>query len=333
MTNKQTVVAALEHNATHPVPYQIDLTVPAFAKMAEFYGNDSFHRDRLNNCFVGTIPALPATEIEPEIFKDAFGSIWNKTIDKDIGIVQNVVVTPESLADYQFPDVESTQVYRFTRDRVAQHPDKFVIYYLGFSLYERAWVLAGMETVLMGMAADPDFVHTLLDRILEFNLVQIANACEAGVDGIWIGDDWGQQTGLIMGPAHWREFIKPRIKVMYETVKAHGKKVIIHCCGKVDEILPELIELGVDLFNPFQPEVMDVYKIKEQFGNEIGFWGGISTQQLLPFGTPEQVREEVRRLLDKIGRDGGYIAAPAHAIPGDAKPENIDAMIEVLNGQ
>jgi uroporphyrinogen decarboxylase len=120
---------------------------------------------------------------------------------------------------------------------------------------------------------------------------------------------------------------------MYETVKAHGKKVIIHCCGKVDEILPELIELGVDLFNPFQPEVMDVYRIKKQFGGEIGFWGGISTQQLLPFGTPEQVREEVRRLLDKIGRDGGYIAAPAHAIPGDAKPENIDAMIEVLNGQ
>ena len=333
MTDKQSVLAALDHKQTYPVPYQIDFTVPAFAKMAEYYGNDSFHRDLLNNCFYGTMADLPEAEIEPGIYKDAFGSIWNKTVDQDIGVVENVVVTSENLADYQFPDLESPQVYQFTRDRVAKNPDKFIVYYLAFSLYERSWVLAGMETVLMSMAADPEFVHSLLDRILEYNLVQIENACAAGVDAIWIGDDWGQQTGLIMGPAHWREFIKPRIKVMYDAVKARGKKVIIHCCGKVDEILPDLIEVGVDLFNPFQPEVMDVYQVKKQFGKEIAFWGGISTQQLLPFGTPDQVREEVKRLLDKIGQDGGYIAAPAHSIPGDAKPENIAAMIEVLNDQ
>ena len=120
---------------------------------------------------------------------------------------------------------------------------------------------------------------------------------------------------------------------MYDLTKSYGKKVIIHCCGKVDELMPDLIEVGVDMFNPFQPEVMDVYQIKKQYGSHIGFWGGISTQKLLPFGTPDQVREEVKRLLDEVGQNGGYVAAPAHAIPGDAKPENIHAMIEVLNNQ
>jgi len=333
MTDKQTILSALEHKHTYPVPYQIDFTIAAFEKMVEFYGGDSFYRDSLSNCLVATLADLPDTEVEPGIFRDAFGSVWNKRIDRDIGMVENSVVTPENLLEYRFPDVENPQVYQVTRDRVAKHPDKFVFYLLGFSLYERAWVLAGMETVLMSMAADPDFVHTLFDRILEYNLIQVKNACEAGVDGIWFGDDWGQQTGLIMGPARWREFIKPRIKTMYDMTKSYGKKVLIHCCGKVDEILPDLIELGVDVFNPFQPEVMDVYQIKKQYGNNIGFWGGISTQKLLPFGTPDQVREEVKRLLENIGQGGGYIAAPAHAIPGDAKTENIHAMIEVLNNQ
>jgi len=333
MTDKQTLMGALEHRHTSPIPYQVDFTIPAFEKMVAFYGSDSFYREVLNNCIVGTMADLPDTEVEPGILRDAFGSIWNKQIDKDIGVVENVIVTPENIADYQFPDVENPQVYQFTKERVAKHPDRFVCYYLGFSLYERAWVMAGMETVLMSMAADPDFVHALLDRILEYNLVQIRQACDAGVDGIWFGDDWGQQTGLIMGPKRWREFIKPRIKVMYDTAKSYDKKVFIHCCGKVDEILPDLIELGVDIFNPFQPEVMDVYQIKQQYGDDIGFWGGISTQQLLPFGTSDEVKEEVTRLLDVVGKNGGYIAAPAHSIPGDAKPENIHAMIEVLNGQ
>ena len=147
------------------------------------------------------------------------------------------------------------------------------------------------------------------------------------------GDDWGQQRGLIMGPVLWREFIKPRIAALYGLVKAKGKRVFIHSCGKVAELLPDLIEIGVDVFNPFQPEVMDVEEMKRLHGGEITFFGGISTQKTLPYGTPAQVREEVRRLIDRVGKNGGYIAAPAHDVPKDAKPENVAAMIEVLKGQ
>jgi uroporphyrinogen decarboxylase len=193
--------------------------------------------------------------------------------------------------------------------------------------------MAGMETVLMGMVKDPCFVHTLLDRILDFNLKVIDNFCSYDIDGMWFGDDWGMQTGLIMGPDLWREFIKPRLARMYDRVKANGKYVLIHCCGKVDSILPDLIEVGVDVFNPFQPEVMDVYQIKRTYGDDLCFWGGIGVQSTLPLGTVTEVKDEVQRLLEEVGKDGGYIAAPSHSIPGDAKPENILAMIEVLESQ
>jgi uroporphyrinogen decarboxylase len=109
--------------------------------------------------------------------------------------------------------------------------------------------------------------------------------------------------------------------------------VFIHSCGNVTEILPDLIEIGVDVFNPFQPEVIDVEEAKRRYGDRLSFYGGISTQKTLPYGTKDQVKDEVRRLLDSIGRDGGYIASPAHDVPRDAKPENVAVMIETLQGQ
>jgi len=108
---------------------------------------------------------------------------------------------------------------------------------------------------------------------------------------------------------------------------------MLHCCGKVDELFPDMIESGLDIFNPFQPEVMDVFEMKKRFGNQLCFYGGISIQRTLPFGTPDQVRAEVKKLLERVGKDGGYIASPSHDIPPDAKPENVAAMIDVLHNQ
>jgi uroporphyrinogen decarboxylase len=161
----------------------------------------------------------------------------------------------------------------------------------------------------------------------------IENACSYDVDAMMFGDDWGMQTGLQMGANIWREFIYPRIKQMYGLVKSKGKFVFIHSCGKVDEVFPDLIDIGLDAFNPFQPEVMDVFAMKQRFGDRLTFYGGISVQQTLPYGTVTETKDEVKRLLEVIGKNGGYIAAPSHAIPGDAKPENIAAMIEVLQNQ
>jgi uroporphyrinogen decarboxylase len=161
----------------------------------------------------------------------------------------------------------------------------------------------------------------------------IEHACTHDIDAIMLGDDWGHQRGLIMGPTLWREFIKPRLRQMYQAIRRRGKVVFIHSCGRVQQLFPELIECGLDVFNPMQPEVMDVAEIKRQFGQSLSFYGGISTQRTLPFASVQDTRDEVRRLIETLGRDGGYIASPAHAIPPDARPENVLAMIQVLQNQ
>ena len=334
MTNRERVIASISHQQPDKVPYEIGFTQKAYQKMAEFLGNENVYAKlKIDNCMCGLGTELGGRWINPNVYEDEFGVQWDKSIDKDIGNPCNLVVTAENLNDCRFPNPDDPERYKNYEQVIRENPDRFLMPGIGFSLFERAWTMAGMENVLMGMAGNPRFVHALLDRITEFNLKVIEHACSYDVDGMSFGDDWGQQRGMLMGPRLWREFLKPRLRQMYAAVRARGKRVLIHCCGKVDEIFPDLIEIGLDVFNPFQPEVMDVYEMKRQYGDRLTFFGGISTQRTLPYGTVQETKDEVRRLIDKIGRNGGYIAAPAHAIPGDAKPENIAAMIEVLNGQ
>jgi uroporphyrinogen decarboxylase len=335
MATRQTVIDSLEHRQPAAIPYNIAFTQPARQKMAKFYSDDAFD-EKLGNALhcLGTTPQEAWREVRPDVWEDEFGVQWDRSVDKDIGVVCNRKITEETLEEYQFPDPAAPhrwESYPIKRTNADAGP--FYVANHGFSLFERAWTLFGMEELLMAMVSRPEAAHRLLDRILEYNLAIIQEACSRDVDAMMFGDDWGSQYGLLMGPDLWREFIKPRVRSMYQEAKAHGKYVFIHSCGKVNELFPELIECGLDCFNPFQPEVMDVEDMKTRYGDRLSFYGGISTQRTLPYGEEEQVREEVRRLLNVVGRGGGLIAAPAHAIPGDAKPENIHAMIEVLQNQ
>jgi uroporphyrinogen decarboxylase len=135
-----------------------------------------------------------------------------------------------------------------------------------------------------------------------------------------------------MGPGTWRRFILPVLERMYGVVRRAGKYVMIHSCGDVDEVFDDLIAAGLNCFNPFQPEVMDVHALLPRYRGRLAFHGGLSTQRTLPFGTVEEVRAETHRLLE-LGRDGGYIFAPAHDIEGDVPLENILAFVDVLHGQ
>jgi uroporphyrinogen decarboxylase len=136
-----------------------------------------------------------------------------------------------------------------------------------------------------------------------------------------------------MGPRFWREFLKPRLARLYARAREAGRIVSIHTCGDVTELLDELVEMGVNVFNPFQPEVMDILAVKSRYHGRLAFHGGMSIQRVLPFGTPEEVRRETRRLMNEIGRGGGYIFAPAHAVPADVPTGNVLAFLEVLRSQ
>jgi uroporphyrinogen decarboxylase len=185
----------------------------------------------------------------------------------------------------------------------------------------------------MDMVANPEFLHELLDAICDWNLQVMDGMLAYPFDAVYLGDDWGSQRGLIMGPRLWREFVKPRAERLYKRAHEKGRKVFIHSCGDVDEIFGALVEMGLDVFNPFQPEVMDTFALAKEYKGRLAFWGGISTQKLLPYGTPDEVRAGVGDILKRIGAGGGYIAAPAHETPKDVPIENLMAMIEVLRGQ
>jgi uroporphyrinogen decarboxylase len=334
VNRRERVVASLEHRQPDTTPYHVTFTEPSRRAMAELYGDPGFETG-LGNCLGVVRTRLPDRQVpgRPGIWEDEYGVLWDRTVDTDIGTACSQTVTPENVRDFPLPDPDAPARWAHFPKTIAAAGDTFIIATIGFTLFERAWTLAGMENVLMAMAADPPFADALFDRILECHMAVTRRALEFPIDGVRFGDDWGQQRGLIMGPVLWRRYIKPRIRQLYGLVKARGKRVFIHTCGRVEEILPDLIECGVDVFNPFQPEVMDVYGVKSRFGDALTFFGGISTQRTLPYGTPAQVREEVRRLLEGVGRSGGYIAAPAHDIPKDARPENIAAMLEALKSQ
>jgi len=334
MTTRERFFTAISHKQPDKVPYNILFTKVAHQKMVDFYGDAEFE-SRIGNCF--TIIDFDGfdrcREVRKNIFVDWFGVEWDRSVDKDIGIVHNRLVIEDKLGDFNFPDPDAPELYENADRKIDPAEDTVILGNFGFTTFERAWTLMGMEELLCLMVANKPFVHELLDKILDYNMKVIKNACEYPIDGIRFGDDWGYQGGVIMGAPLWREFIKPRIKTLFQYVKSKGKFVLIHCCGKITELLPDIIECGVDVFNPLQPEVMDVYAVKRNFGDRLSFYGGISTQRTLPFASTEETRAEVSRLMEHIGRDGGYIVSPAHDIPADARPENIAAMIDVLRNQ
>ncbi len=147
-------------------------------------------------------------------------------------------------------------------------------------------------------------------------------------DCIAVSDDYGTQKGMLMSPGHWREFIKPQLEKIYSMARDNGRKTFHHSCGNIQEIIPDFIELGLDILHPIQPEAMDIVKTKQQFGDKLTFCGGIPTQSVLPDGTPDQVRNEVRRLKNIMGQAGGYILEPGITVQADVPLENIVAMIE-----
>jgi len=325
------VLQAVQHRQPDRVPYYISFTAAAARKLAAFYGTADLD-EFLDNDMVRYSIRRPAlyTEVRPGFFREDFGVVWNRTVDQDIGIPESYPLKERSLQGYTFPDPRDPRRFAELPAFIAAHPTRFRFVNIGFSLFERAWSLRGMAELLVDMMEAPEWVDELFDAILAYNLELLDELLRYDIHGVLFGDDWGQQQGLLFSPALWRRFIKPRLAQMIAAVRRAGKVAMVHSCGKVQSLFPELIEIGLQVFNPFQPDVMDVYALKRQYEDRLTFYGGMSVQSLLPRGTPRQIRDEARRLMDEVGRGGGFIIAPSHHIPADVPVENMVAFIEAV---
>ncbi len=332
MTKREVIQAVLAGQTPAYVPWSCGFTKEAMAKLEEHFKPVGVEQALQNHLLKLGSDIGFFTDLGEDHVQDVFGVVWDRTIDKDIGNVQGCLLPEPSLQNYSFPDPLDHRFFADIPDRIARYGDRFRVFQIGFSLYERAWTLRGMQNLLMDFYDHPDFVRSLLETIADYNIAQIREALKYEIDAVYFGDDWGQQRGLQMGPRLWRQFIYPVLKRMYSVVRDSGKLVFIHSCGDVDEVFDDLIGIGLNCFNPFQPEVMDVEVLMERYRGRLTFHGGLSTQRTLPFGRVEDVRAETQRLL-KMGAHGSYIFAPAHDVEGDVPLENMLAFMEIVQNQ
>lgn len=331
MTNKERVIAALQFAPKDYCPYNVQFTSQCkenFLAYTKEHGISPF----INNHITTVDISMPLVELpdQKEFFQDEYKVVWNRTgVDKDIGVVDKILISSEEdLEAYEFPPVYESYIRKQMESLVASDPNNFKVAMIGYSLFERAWSLMGMEDLMCNMLIEPELVHALLRKICDRNLKMLDIALEYDFDCFHFGDDWGQQKGLIMGPAHWREFIKPYLSEMYAKVKNAGKFVSQHSCGDIREIMDDVIALGLNMYQTFQPEIYGL-DYAEKLRNRLTIWGAISVQADLPYKTPAEIKEITRNTL-KAFAEGGLVVSPTHAVPPDVPPENLLAMLDVF---
>ncbi len=238
--------------------------------------------------------------------------------------------TVEELEQYHWPDPDWFD-YESVKEQCERYRNKAII--IGHEgPFQFATFLRSMEKLFMDMALNPEFAHTLFDKMVEFELEyydRIFRAADGQIDILRPHDDYGTQIGMLFSTDMWKEYFSENTKKLAELAHRYGAFYQQHSCGAVRQIIPELIACGVDVLEPIQKvEGLEPEALKRDFGDHLAFHGGIDTQGVLPFGTPQEVRKETRRLIDVLDQNGGYILMASQGFEGDVPLENIEAMYQ-----
>jgi uroporphyrinogen decarboxylase len=241
-------------------------------------------------------------------------------------------MTAADIEKYSFPDPYARGRFdKAKRDIDRFGRDYFIIGDVEISLFEMAWHLTGLEKYMVGMLCDEPWLELLNDRVEEWSTGLAIQLVRAGVDAVWLGEDLGSQTSTLISPEDWKIKFKPRHKRMIEKLRKEKPDliVIMHSDGAVAPLIDDFIEIGVDVYNPVQPNVpgSDPMELKERYGKKISFFGGIDQQELLPSGNIEKIRSEIKNRINILGKDRGYLLAPAHILQPDVSTETIELMI------
>jgi uroporphyrinogen decarboxylase len=339
MTRRDAVKSALAFNPVWPVPYHFDFTHDMRAKLQQHFGVEDVDKAVGNYMLQINVGSNAGAEINrtaaplmesigENTFRDEFGVVWDKSGGGDIGIPKNQVLGEPDLSLLRMPDVEDPRRWGGYAELAETAGDRYLMACFSSPLYQRAWFLRGMGDLLMDMATNEEFVEGLLDRLAEFSIGIVRGVAKRGADGIIFYDDYAQQKALLFSPAMFKRYFAPRLARIFGEARKAGLDVFFHCCGAAEAILDDLLAAGAQVFNPFQPEVMDTAAMAQKYRGRLAFYGGISTQHTLPFGKPDEVRAECRRMQELFRESGGYILAGAHAIQRDVPMENVLALLD-----
>ena len=248
-------------------------------------------------------------------------------------ICSHPLADDNAVSRYRPPDANRPELYQDAEALVRDYGrDYYIVGVTVTTIFETAWALRGLEQMLTDFVENPELAEAILDIPFQYHLTAARKLVQLGMDMIWTGDDVGAQSDMILSPAMWRRFFKPRMAKFFAELKRINPKVktAYHSDGVIYPIIPDLIEIGLDVLNPIQPACMDPARLKREYGDKLCFWGSIDEQHTLPFGTADDVRNEVLARIDTLGKGGGLILGPTHHVQLDTPMENFQAMLETM---
>ena len=263
--------------------------------------------------------------------KMKMGLAWYDVVEGPLEQASSV----QEVLDLPFPDPTDEARFEDAKRYIKMYKDEyFIIGTVELTMFEMAWHMTGLQKFMTDMAMGEPYVEALIDRTMAFSVAIGKRLVELGVDGIWTGDDFGAQNGMMISPDMWRKIFKPRMAEIFQEFRSVNPEVMVmyHSDGAIAPILEDLIEIGLDVFNPVQPNVPghEPNELKSRFGDRLSFWGAIDQQYLLPNGTTEEIDADVKAKIEALGPGGGYMVAPAHILQGDTPLENVEAMITAV---
>jgi uroporphyrinogen decarboxylase len=343
MSPRERILRAMRRQRPDRVPCEASFTQPLYETFVEQTGQTDpalhFGMDRRD---VGFLPPQPQADLRrylPTDHRAGEMDEWGNLVVHgfkydtiDYVYPMRDLCTLTELAEFPLPDFtrESCHAHLEAEVRAIQAEGYAVTGSLWGTLFERTWHLRGMDNLFVDFHDKPEFAAALLDRMTALRVFQATRYAEAGVDILHVGDDIGMQDRIMMSLATWRRWFKPRLAAVIAAARRVKPDLLVeyHSDGYIEPFIPELIEIGMDVLNPVQPECMDPAAIKRRYGDRLAFSGTVGTQTTMPFGTAGEVRRTVRERIATVGQNGGLVLAPTHILEPDVPWKNVLALFE-----
>ena len=333
MNKKEKIIKVISREKQDTLPTQIDFTPEMKDRIIGLLGiEESLLDSKLDNHLKYIYLDDIVKEDRNEGIKyDIWGIGWDLKLTEGFHLRKHPLGDRDNLFSFKFPKVKDKLFKKIRKLNKKTRDDHFIIFDLGWTLFEKLWTLRGFEKTLSDFYFRRKEIGFLLDGILEFNIEVSKKVLDFGcIDGVFTGDDFGAQKGLLISPIMWKNLFKNRYKKLWDIYKSKGIPVFHHSCGNIFEIIPDMIEIGLDVLAPIQPEAMDINKLAKCFSKDLSFFGGISTQKTLPLKTSQEVKNEIIDRIRVLSKEGGYIIAPSHEITSDCKRENFLTLLDTF---